>query len=63
MKSQTIKEIVRIFLAFLVSLGLIQIVKLSSALNILMFFLVYILVSLFIEFIIKLYKKRRKKYE
>jgi len=63
MKSQTKKEIVRIFLAFLVSLGLIQIVKLSSALNILMFFLVYILVSLFIEFIIKLYKKRRKKYE
>ncbi len=60
MKPQTKKELIRIFFAFLVSLALLQVVEFSPALNILMFFVVYIIVSLIIEWVIKIYHKRKK---
>ena len=61
MKPQTKKELVRIFFAFLVSLALLQVTDLSPALNVLMFFTVYVVVSLIIEWIIKRFGRKRKK--
>ncbi len=61
MKPQTKKEFVRIFFALLVSIGVLQVVEFSPALNVLMFFVIYIVVSLLIEWIIKVYRRRRRK--
>ena len=61
MKPQTKKELIRIFFAFLVSLALLQVTDLSPALNVLMFFAVYVIVSLIIEWIIKRFSKKLKK--
>ena len=61
MKSQTKKQLIRIFLASLVSLALLKITDLSPALNVLMFFFVYIAVSMVIEWVIKLFHKQKSK--
>ncbi len=58
MKPKTKKELIRIFFALVVSVVLLQVVDFSPALNVLMFFVVYIVVSLLIEWVIKIYRRK-----
>ncbi len=59
MKSGTTKEILRIFIAAGIGFWAVKRVHLSTGLNILMFFLIYLAVSFLIEGVIYLYRRKR----